>query len=93
MRGSRSLPRAWFGRHEGTVGAIVVLAIAAGTYLWVTRPRGFNLQNNATGGPPTQLAKFTNGEMYAFVWSADGKHLAFSRGQRKSDVVMISNFR
>jgi hypothetical protein len=31
---------------KATVGAIVVLAIAAGAYLWVTRPRGFNLQNN-----------------------------------------------
>lgn len=47
MRGSRSLPRACSGDMKATVGAIVVLAIAAGAYLSVTRPRGFNLQNNA----------------------------------------------
>jgi len=60
----------------------------------LTRNRATNVWiQPLSGGPPTQLTKFTSGEMYAFAWSADGKHLAFSRGQRKSDVVMISNFR
>jgi Tol biopolymer transport system component/tRNA A-37 threonylcarbamoyl transferase component Bud32 len=60
----------------------------------LTRNRATNIWiQPLSGGPPTQLTKFTSGEMYAFAWSADGKHLAFSRGQRKSDVVMISNFR
>ena len=43
-------------------------------------------------GSPVQLTKFTNGEMFAFAWSRDGKRLAFSRGQTKTDVVMMSGF-
>jgi hypothetical protein len=31
--------------------------------------------------------------MFAFAWSRDGKHLAFSRGQQETDVVLMSNFR
>lgn len=44
------------------------------------------------GGNPIQLTKFRTGGMLAFGWSADGKRLAFSRGQQKSDVVMMSHF-
>ncbi|PYX83584.1 MAG: hypothetical protein DMG68_22075 [Acidobacteria bacterium] len=36
---------------------------------------------------------FTGSNMFAFAWSPDGKQLAFSRGQRKTDVVLMSNFR
>ncbi len=32
-------------------------------------------------------------DMFAFAWSHDGKQLAFSRGRRKTDVVMMSHFR
>jgi Tol biopolymer transport system component len=46
-----------------------------------------------TGGSPTQLTKFTSGDIFAFAWSKDGKQLALSRGWRKTDVVMMSNFR
>jgi Tol biopolymer transport system component len=46
-----------------------------------------------TGGDLVQLTKFTNGEMFSFSWSKDGKRLAFSRGVRKTDVLMMSNFR
>src|SRR5215472_5670403 len=45
-----------------------------------------------SGGEPIQLTKFTTGDMFAFAWSRDGKQLAFSRGQRKTDVVMMRNF-
>jgi len=45
------------------------------------------------GGDPVQLTKFTAGNMFAFAWSPDGKRLAFSRGDVKTDVVMMSNFR
>jgi hypothetical protein len=44
------------------------------------------------GGERFQLTKFPSGEMFAFAWSRDGKQLAFSRGQRKTDVVMMSDF-
>jgi len=60
----------------------------------LTRNRATNIWiQPLSGGPLSQVTKFTSGEMYAFAWSPDGKHLAFSRGQRKSDVVMISDFR
>jgi Tol biopolymer transport system component/predicted Ser/Thr protein kinase len=39
-----------------------------------------------------QVTKFTSGDMFAFSWSKDGKQLAFSRGQNKTDVVMMSGF-
>ena len=46
-----------------------------------------------SGGPPVQVTHFTSGNMFAFAWSKDGKQLAFSRGARKTDVVMMSGFR
>jgi WD40 repeat protein len=39
------------------------------------------------------VTHFPSGDMFAFSWSNDGKQLAFSRGSRKTDVVMMSNFR
>ena len=45
-----------------------------------------------TRGVPVQLTRFTGGEMFAYAWSPDGKQLAFSRGQNKTDVVMMSGF-
>jgi len=42
---------------------------------------------------PKQLTQFSSGEMFGFDWSRDGKHLAFSRGQHETDVVLMSNFR
>lgn len=45
------------------------------------------------GGNPVQLTRFTNGEIYAFSWSGNGRELAFSRGTHKTDVVMMKNFR
>lgn len=46
-----------------------------------------------TGGAAKQLTNFSNGDMFGFAWSHDGKQLAFSRGERKTDVVMMSGFR
>jgi WD40-like Beta Propeller Repeat len=45
------------------------------------------------GGNPVQVSKFSSGDMFGFAWSRDGKQLAFSRGQRTTDVIMMSNFR
>jgi Tol biopolymer transport system component/predicted Ser/Thr protein kinase len=45
-----------------------------------------------TGPGPVQVTKFSSGDMFAYAWSADGKQLAFSRGQNKTDVVMMSGF-
>src|SRR5262249_28816553 len=60
----------------------------------LTRDRATNVWvQPLSGGAPYQVTKFPSGDMFAFAWSHDGKQLAFSRGQRKTDVVMMSNFR
>lgn len=60
----------------------------------LTRDRATNIWTQpVSGGPPAQLTHFPSGDIFDFSWSSDGKHLAFSRGQRKTDVIMISNFR
>ena len=60
----------------------------------LTRNRATNIwEQPLAGGNPLQITKFDNGEMFAFAWSPDGKQLTFSRGARKSDVVMMSGFR
>ena len=60
----------------------------------LTRNHATNIwEQPLAGGDPVPLTKFTTGEMFAFAWSKDGKQLAFSRGQHKTDVVMMSNFR
>jgi Tol biopolymer transport system component len=60
----------------------------------LTRNRATNIwEQPLSGNAPVQLSKFPNGEMFAFSWSMDGKQLAFSRGQRKTDVIRMSNFR
>jgi Tol biopolymer transport system component len=60
----------------------------------VSRDHAINIwEQPLTGGDPIQLTKFTSGDMFAFSWSQDGKQLAFSRGQRKTDVVMMNNLR
>ena len=58
----------------------------------LTRNRATNIwEQPLSGGEPVPLTKFTTGDMFAFAWSKDGKQLTFSRGQRKTDVVMMSN--
>jgi Tol biopolymer transport system component len=60
----------------------------------LTRNHATNIwEQPLAGGDPLPLTKFNRGEMFAFAWSKDGKQLAFSRGQHKTDVVMMSNFR
>jgi Tol biopolymer transport system component/tRNA A-37 threonylcarbamoyl transferase component Bud32 len=54
------------------------------TNIWIQR---------LSGGDPVPLTNFPSGKIFAFAWSKDGKQLAISRGQQKSDVIMMSNFR
>ena len=59
----------------------------------LTRNRAGNIwEQPLSGGPLVQFTRFTSGDMFDFAWSKDGHQLAFSRGQRRSDVVMMSNF-
>ena len=59
----------------------------------LTRNRATNIwEQRLSGGEIVPLTKFTTDDMFSFAWSADGKQLTFSRGQRKTDVVMMSGF-
>ena len=59
----------------------------------LSRNRATNIwEQPLSGGSPVQLTKITSGDMFAFSWSQDGKQLAFSSGQTKTDVVMMSGF-
>jgi len=58
------------------------------------RNRATNIwEQPLSGGDLIQVTKFPSDDMFAYAWSSDGKLLAFSRGRRKTDVVMMSNFR
>jgi Tol biopolymer transport system component len=60
----------------------------------LTRNRATNIwKQPLAGGAPVQVTHFPSDDMFAFAWSNDGKQLAFSRGRRKTDVVMMSSFR
>jgi Tol biopolymer transport system component len=60
----------------------------------LTRDRATNIWKQAlTGGDPVPMTRFTGNDMFSFAWSEDGKQLAFSRGERKTDVVMMTNLR
>lgn len=43
------------------------------------------------GHPPKQITTFTEGTIFNFAWSGDGKQLFLARGAVNSDVVLISN--
>lgn len=45
-----------------------------------------------SGGSPVQATHFPSNDMFDYAWPKDGKQLAFSRGQRKADVILMSNF-
>jgi Tol biopolymer transport system component len=44
-------------------------------------------------GQPKQITNFKANQIFGFAYSHDGKQLAFSRGEKTSDVVMISGFK
>jgi serine/threonine protein kinase/Tol biopolymer transport system component len=43
------------------------------------------------GRPPKQVTNFTDGTIFNFAWSADGKQLFLARGSVNSDAVLINN--
>ena len=45
------------------------------------------------GGPPVQVTNFTSGLIFDFSWTPDGKDLLLAKGDKTSDVILISNFR
>jgi eukaryotic-like serine/threonine-protein kinase len=53
------------------------------TNVWVQR---------LTGGDPQPITNFSSGRIFDFSWTRDGKQLLLAKGQKTSDVVLISNF-
>jgi Tol biopolymer transport system component len=45
------------------------------------------------GSQPKQMTNYTDGRIFDFEWSPDGKQLAVIRGSWKSEAVLISGFR
>jgi len=43
------------------------------------------------GRPPRQITNFTDGSIFRFAWSRDGKQLFLARGAVNSDVVLINS--
>jgi Tol biopolymer transport system component len=46
-----------------------------------------------SGGAPRRISNFSSQQMFSFARSHTGNRLAMVRGQTRSDVVLISNFR
>lgn len=45
------------------------------------------------GGPARQLSNFSDGRIFTFDWSNDGRQVAYARGVVTSDIVTLTNFR
>ncbi|PWT80090.1 MAG: hypothetical protein C5B57_12760 [Blastocatellia bacterium] len=45
------------------------------------------------GGPPSQLTQFSDGMVFDFAWSRDGKRLAVLRGTVSNDVVLFKGLK
>ncbi|HEV2401060.1 MAG TPA: protein kinase [Candidatus Sulfotelmatobacter sp.] len=60
----------------------------------LTRKGAGNIwEESLAGGDPRQITHFTSGLLFDFAWSRDAKQILLSRGDRTSDVVMLSKFR
>jgi serine/threonine protein kinase/Tol biopolymer transport system component len=49
------------------------------------------MSQSLDGRPPKQVTNFTEGIIFNFSWSGDGKQLFLARGSVSSDVVLINN--
>jgi serine/threonine protein kinase/Tol biopolymer transport system component len=61
--------------------------------LYVDKRNGVSnlMSQTLDGRPPKQITNFTDGTIFNFSWSADGKQLFLARGEVNSDVVLINN--
>jgi Tol biopolymer transport system component len=62
-------------------------------YVQTTNGIGNIWERKLTGGPAKQLTNFNSEQIFDFSWSPDGKQLALARGNVRSDVILVSNFR
>ena len=60
----------------------------------ITRNGAANIwEQPVAGGPRRQITNFTSGLIFDFDWSRDGKLLYLAKGEKNSDVILISDFR
>jgi eukaryotic-like serine/threonine-protein kinase len=61
--------------------------------LYVDDNNGFSniWSQTLDGRPPKQITNFSDGTIFNFAWSRDGKQLFLARGAVNSDVVLINN--
>jgi Tol biopolymer transport system component len=65
-----------------------------GVQFVITRNGAANIwEQPIAGGPRRQITNFTSGLIFDFDWSYDGKLLYLAKGEKNSDVILISNFR
>jgi len=65
-----------------------------GVQFVITRNGAANIwEQPIAGGPRRQVTNFTSGLIFDFDWSRDGKLLYLAKGEKNSDVILISNFR
>jgi len=65
-----------------------------GVQFVITRNGAANIwEQPVAGGPRRQITNFTSGLIFDFDWSYDGKLLYLAKGEKNSDVILISNFR
>jgi serine/threonine protein kinase len=65
-----------------------------GVQFVITRNGAANIwEQPVAGGPRRQVTNFTSGLIFDFDWSPGGKLLYLAKGEKNSDVILISNFR
>src|ERR1700722_7209574 len=65
-----------------------------GVQFVITRNGAANIwEQPIAGGPRRQITNFASGLIFDFDWSYDGKLLYLAKGEKNSDVILISNFR
>jgi eukaryotic-like serine/threonine-protein kinase len=62
-------------------------------YVQVDKGAGNIWEQPVSGGAPRRVSSFSSQQIFSFAWSRIGKKLAMARGQTRSDVVLISNFK
>jgi Tol biopolymer transport system component len=78
--------------------------ISFGSLLWVSNENAFNfvvgkhgvanIVSQPVGGDSTKaITNFDSLLIFSYAWSRDGKQLAYSRGVRTKDSIMLSDFR
>jgi Tol biopolymer transport system component len=64
---------------------------SAVTYVVTARDTSNIWSQDLAGGAPRRITSFKSDRIISFDWSRDGKQLVFSRGNRSSDVVLLTD--